>query len=894
MSRAGHISDVPILRTKLHRPPVVSDVVVRKHLLDKLDTGIELPLTVVLAPAGYGKSTLISHWLETSKVPNVWLSLDETQSEPRVFLEYLVAAVRDLHPDACHEVQALLGAGELPSPSVVAALLTNDLDGLGDRFVLALDDYHQITNVVIHEIVDFLASQALRSVHFVLISRRDPLLSLARYRARGQMNEFRTPDLRFSAAETAEFLGRTVGGELPRSDLERLHRVTEGWPVAVRLAAGALEQRERVGELLESAPDDAAGAQEFLLAEILRHQPEVTVEWLHKTSIVDRICAGLVDAICAPNQSLVDGKLTGRKFLERLERMGLPTMRLDGRGEWRRYHHLVRELLKRGLESDADAEGIAELHRRAAEWFEREGFFEDALSHRFAADEPREAAALVLRLRNALLRDEQWYRLERWLSWLPRELVGESLELLLLKAWSLEHRARYLDFVRLVERAESLLETVDDEQRRDRLAAEIEAMQAGIAYQEKNFPLAVERSRRACGRISEDSEFVWAYATKVLAMSLQMVGDSRGGYSTIDGGVEGGLGVSDTTRGHLLMTRCFLHWIAADRVGLERTGRAILNSPWARELSETIAMAQYFVGAALYHSNSLQEAASLLEPVATDPASPNIVNQLRSVYALAAIHAAEGRGARARNLLDAATERLHQIGNTTFLPEVRAFRAELDLREGHLAEALRWAEGVEPAFASANYSFFLPELTAIRAWIADGSPAAVGRAVESVEGQLRLLESIHSTRFLIEALALRALCRAAVGDREAARADLDRSLELAQPGGYIRLFVDLGPGIAPILHAVKAGQGKTRYAAEILSAFPEPSTDQPLIEPLTARELEVLELVAERLGNREIGERLHIAPGTVKRHTHSIYGKLGVHDRWSAVAKARGLGILPA
>ncbi len=344
-------------------------------------------------------------------------------------------------------------------------------------------------------------------------------------------------------------------------------------------------------------------------------------------------------------------------------------------------------------------------------------------------------------------------------------------------------------------------------------------------------------------------------------------------------------------RGHLLTSRCFVHWIAADRGGLERTGRAVLGYPWSRELPETAAMGGYFLGAALYQANQLEEALSVLEPVASDPAAPNVANQLRAVYALASIHQAHGRGAAARNLLDGACERLHQIGNTTFLPELEAFRAELELRSGSVAAGLRWAEDFEPAFASANYSFFLPELTAVKAWLADASPAAVAHAAEGLERQVRQLESTHCTRFLIESLALRALCHEAGGEGDAARADLARALGLAQPGGYLRIFVDLGPAIAPLLHAVDLDPEKTRYAGEILAAFPGPAADQPLIEPLTPRELEILELVGQRLGNREIGARLHIASGTVKRHTHGIYGKLGVHDRWSAVDKARGVGM---
>lgn len=699
MPTPDQISDLPILRTKLYRPPVAADIVVREPLLARLEAGRRLPLTLVAAPAGYGKSTLVSHWLETSEVPSAWLSLEETENEPGVFLEYLVAAVGGLYPDACPEVRAMVRADDLPPPSVVAARLTNDLDRIEDRFVLALDDFHAITDLAIHEIADFVVSQAPRSVHLVLLSRRDPLLSLARYRARHLMTEIRMPDLRFAAAETAELLGRSLGRELDEQQARALHEATEGWPVAVRLAVGAMGHREQVEGLFQGLGSGAARAQEFLLDEILLRQAPAMREWLRNTSILERFCPGLVEAVSGPRRLAEDERsagegltsegLTGEGFLKRLREAGLPTVALDERRRWCRYHHLVRDLLRRRLEAELEPDAIAGLHRRAAEWLEREGLLEDALCHRFAAGEPQEAAALVLRHRDALLDDEHWHRLERWISWLPQALVDGDPELVLLKAWSCEDRGRYGDFIRLFEQAEQLLEDFVDAERRDRLAAEIETMDAGRDYQAKDFASALEKSRRARQRIPRESEWVWVYATKVEAMSRQMVGDATGAFATIDDSLESGRPVSEMVRGHLLTSRCFLHWIAADRAGLERTGRAILSVPWSRELPETAAMARYFLGAALYHADRLGEAASVLEPVATDPASPNIANQLRSVYALASIHHAGGRVDAARQLLDAASERLHQIGNTTFVPELEAFRAELDLREGRLAGSCR-------------------------------------------------------------------------------------------------------------------------------------------------------------------------------------------------------------
>ncbi len=883
-------SDLPILRTKLYRPPVAADALARERLVARLEAGRPLPLTLVSAPAGYGKSTLVSHWLETPDVPSAWLSLDETEDDPRAFLEYLVAAVAGLHPESCPQVRALLRGGELPATPVIAARLTHDLDRIEGRFVLALDDYHRITSVAVHDLVDFLVGQALPSVHLVLLCRRDPLLSLARYRGRHQMTEIRLPDIRFTAAETVELLTRALEEAMSEADAERLHQVTEGWPVAVRLAIGAAGRQEHVEELVDGVGSGAASAQEFLLEEVLLRQPPAMQRWLRNTSILKRFCPGLVEAVSATGPPAADEGLTGEEFARRLGEAGLPVVALDARRHWCRYHHLVGDLLRRRLEAELVPDQVTDLHARAAAWLEGKGLLEESLRHRLAAGQLLEAAALVLRHKDALLENEQWHRLDHWLALLPPAVGDADPELILLKVWSYEHRGRYQETIRLFEQAKTLVDGIVDQGRRELLCAEIDVMDAGRDYHARDFAVALEKSRRARRRIARKSEWVWVFATRVEAMSRQMVGDTRGSFATVDDSLESGRPISEMARGHLLGSRGILQWIAADRAGLERTARAILAYPWSRDLAETKSVGSYLLGAALYHADRLEEAAAVLEPIATDPAPPSVANQLRAAYALASIHQYRGRGDAARSLLDDAGERLHHAGNTTFLPELDAFRAEL--RQGRVAAALRWAEGFEPVFASAAYSFFLPELTAVKARLADGSATSLIRARDRVERHVRDLEASHCTRFLIEALALRALCREAAGEHDAARADFARALELAQPGGYVRLFVDLGPALAPLLHAVELDQEKMRYVGEILSAFPEPSADQPLIGPLTPRELEILELVALRLGNREIGERLNIAPGTVKRHTHGIYGKLGVHDRWHAVDKARGLGML--
>ena len=406
----------PVVRTKLYRPPVARGFVHRKRLSDRLDEGVRAPLTLVSAPAGYGKSTLISDWVETGSFESAWLSLDESDSELSAFLGYLIAAVRTAFPSACRETEDLLAASP-PTPTL-AASLANDLEAIEDRLVLVLDDYHRIRDPKIHEVLDRVLEHPPPMVHFAILTRRDPPLSLSRLRAKGLVTELRMHDLQFSAEESAEMLEAALGSA---ADSTVLHERTEGWPVALRLAAAALQRSKHA---LPDFDGDTIQLQEYLVAEILAHESPEIRDGLRRSSIGERFSASFVASVCGTD---------GPAFVRSLRESGLPFTALDAQGKWYRYNHLFQDLLRRQL----DDHEVVELHRRASAWYDENGYIEDALYHALEGGDVATASRIVARRRQELTQTEQRQRLRRLLNRLPREAFENNADLLLIMAWGL-------------------------------------------------------------------------------------------------------------------------------------------------------------------------------------------------------------------------------------------------------------------------------------------------------------------------------------------------------------------------------------------------------------------------------------------------------------------------
>jgi LuxR family transcriptional regulator, maltose regulon positive regulatory protein len=898
--------------TKLNPPRTAGDLVPRARVRERLDRSLEHPLTLVCAPAGYGKTTLLSDWLAGSGYPYAWLSLDESDDDLVVFLNYFVAAIHTVYPQACTNTLALLAAPELPPPTRLANALAADLEALpcqpgpadGRCCILVLDDFHLLRNEAIAALLGEIWRHPPRTVHLILSTRRDPPLPLDVLRARGELSEIRLQELRFTRAEVAVFMQQATDLPLDEQAITLLTERTEGWAAGLRLAALTLTTHDDIHGHLAELPADNRYVMDYLMGEVLSHIPAATQEFLLRTAILDRLSGPLCDAVTETAAS----PWNGQAYLKWLAQAGLFTWSVDPQGQWYRCHQLFRRLLRIQLEQRHSPAEIAKLHLRASAWLAGNGFIAEAIEHSMAARDVTEAVRLVATHRHTAMNQERWPDLQRWLSRLPRQVIDAQPELVLAEAWLLHHRAARADLPERLARAEALLqhgrmppEPLGEETRLS-LQGEIDALTSQLVYWTADVGRTLALTQHALAVTPIAHSYVRALARLFAAAGLQMRGDIRGAIESLDAGMREDRFRSRTYAPRLLVSFCFIYWMTADLPHLLQTADHLLELARERNLTESLDWAHYFRGCAHYQQNDLEAAARDFAAVVPGHTATHGIVFPHSTFGLAATHQAQGLVKPARDNAARVVKYALTMNSPAMLAAARAFEAHLTLLQGREGEAARWVAQADRNIRAAPMPlFYVPDFTLVEILLAQGTPASLEEAARQLARLHEVVQATHNIRFLIEALALQALLHDARHERSAAMDALRQAVALAEPGGVIRAFVDLGPRMAALLRQLAAQEiGPAGFIATLLAAFPAardpaPALRQPdLIEPLSERELEVLALLAQRLTNKEIAHALSISPMTVKRHSSNIYQKLAVGGRREAVAKAAVLGLVSA
>jgi len=868
------------------------------------------PLTLISAPAGYGKTVLMSSFLQDCGLPWVWLSLDEHDNDLRLFLEYLVAALGSLSPGALRETLSLLTGTNLPSITVIADSLLNELDELACEFCLVLDDLQVIQETAVFSFLAALMLHPLSGMHLMLLTRHDPPLGLQAFRARGQMSEIRSRDLRFTPAEAAEFLEQAVAVPLQSDVLMALAEQTEGWAAALRLTALALRYRGDVDPQLAQLHAENRYVMDYLVNEVLVRIPPELEDFLIKTSILDLLCDSLCDAVVEPE----DRTHQGQSYLQRLEAMNLFTVSLDDQGYWYRYHHLFQALLRRQLTSKFSSQDIEALHRRASAWYATHDSIELALEHALAGNDTPGAVQLVADHRHALLNSEQWSRLKRWLRLFPATTVEQSPDLLLVKVWVTKVGPGVPAplILHMLDQAQAnITQGVAPPERTRQLEGEIAALRS----MERTFAVddphgTITLATRALELMPQEWHLARAQAWLHLAGAYQSSGQLDRAYALLAAAQQEETVTNPIPRLRLLAASCFIYWIAADLTGTALAAQQTIDVGRAMEdQRESLGWAHYFLASAYYQRNDLAAAerhANYVQELRHVCAHQTVV---QSAILLAGIHQARGAPATARAVIEHLNIYLAEVPGGAAQLFVGAFEAELAALQGDLESAGYWATTVGPSLPlSMMANHFAPQFTLPKVLLCMNTPASRQQAAAALARLHTFVTTMHNTRFTIEVLALQSLYYDVEGDEPAALHALEQALTLAQPGGFIRVFVDLGPGLIKLLQRLAKRAGATKYIEQILAASaaesaiserPHPPSASPapsaaLVEPLTDREIEILELLAQRFSAKEIAQRLVITERTVNRHTANIYQKLTVNNRRAAVAAARALGALPA
>jgi LuxR family maltose regulon positive regulatory protein len=907
---------IPILQTKLHRPPIDGTHLHREHLLDRLSQARHQPLALVSAPAGYGKSTLVSCWLEACDVPGAWVSLDDNDNDLRLFLSYFVSAIQRIFPVACTETRSMFSVDPLPTVSVMARSLINELDRNEKAFVLVLDDYHLIRDQNIHKLVAELLHHPPAYMHLVLVGRRDPPLPLTALRAKGQMIEMRTRDLRFSLEETLAFLQQTTGAPVDSAVAAILEEKTEGWVTGLRLTALSMRGHKDLKHSLSGLPVQNRYVMDYVVTEILCHQPPALQVWMLKTSVLSRFCAPLCDAVCGSDTDSGGSGLNGREFVELLENANLFVIPLDDERKWFRYHHLFQALLQHQLKKRLNAKEIGRLHERASAWFADNGYIEEALSHAHEIGDIEAAARLVKQHRHDTMNQEQWHRLNRWLQRFPADFIQQHPDLLLAKAWSYQRQARYSELFAILDGLEPTESISNNKPTDDDIFwGEVQALKSFQYYATAQGELSATAAREALNRLPVRCYSVRGMALIMLSGALQMQGNQVQARQVVVDALKQEEGLIAISKSVLLISLCYIDWIATDLTRLKQTAAQLLRHGQKHDLQESIAVGRFFTGIRHYQRNDLDQAERNLALVVGTTTTgklivPTVVTYCQSSFALALTYQAMGRAEEASRVIESAIDYMLETGNVDLLELCQVFRADLALLQGRVAEANLWARNNTPPPLAPAYRFFTPPLTLPKVLLARRTAKSLGEADTLLCRMHDYYASIHSTRVLIDVLVLQARVHAARGDASQALEKLAEALALAEPGGFIRPFLDQGPEVADLLDRLVKQNQALPYARQILAAFGggkaklfgrrsddsirsrSPFPDAPQIKPLTNREIEVLKKLAKGLSNNKIANSLFISTETVKRHLSNIYRKLNVDSRHQAVVSAKAIGIL--
>ena len=902
----------PLLETKLHVPRWRRSLVARPRLSERLSRGAESALTLVSAPAGFGKTTLLAEWLAVAAADGrsvAWLSLDQRDNDPALFWTYLVAALNTGAPAVGAGALALLQLPQPPSEAGLVALL-NDLDAISNDVVLVLDDYHVIDARDVQDGMAFLLEHLPPQIHLVIASRTDPALPLARLRGRGELAEIRAADLRFTPGEAAAYLNEVMGLALAAADVAALEGRTEGWIAALQLAALSMQGREDVTAFIDGFAGDDRYIVDFLAEEVLQRQPEHVQHFLLQTSILDRLSGPLCDA--------VTGQDGGKAKLAALERGNLFLVPLDDRRRWYRYHQLFADVLHARLR-DEQPDDVPDLHRRASGWHEQNGEPSEAIRHALAAGDFERAADLVELAIPAMLRIRQEAAVLGWLDLLPDEVVRARPVLSVGFAGALLAGGEYEGVEARLRDAEGWLDgttdirpgsdapagemvVVDDAEFR-RLPAEIELYRAAQALVRGDGPGTVRHARRALELSPADEHLGRASAAALMGLASWASGDLEAGYS---GYAECMAGLRRA--GHIADTFGCAIALADIRRTQGRLGEAMRTYEQALQrvpeqggpvLRGT---ADMYVGMSEIHRERDDLPAATQQLLRSQELGEHLglpQNRYRWRVAMARIREAEGDLGGALDLLNEA-ERLY-VGD--FFPNVRpvpALKARVRVAQGELGEALGWAR--ERGLSVDDDLSYLREfehITLARVllarYAAERAERSSQEATRLLERLLRAAEEGRRTGSVIEILVLQALAHQARDDIPAALASLRRALTLAEPEGYVRIFADEGPPMASLLRAA-AKQGIARnYVRRLLAAVNKTGDGTPasqgLIEPLSERELDVLRLLGTDLGGPDIARELIVSLNTVRTHTKNIYAKLGVNNRRAAVRRARELDL---
>jgi LuxR family maltose regulon positive regulatory protein len=908
----------PLLRTKMFVPSPRLNLVKRPHLVSRINQGILRPLTLVSAPAGFGKTSLLAEWASGGQPSVAWTSLDPGDNDPYRFLAYLIAAVLGALPGLETGAASMLRSPQSFPIQTILATLINDLTGLPVPFIVVLDDYQFIESPDVNEIVVYLLDHQPPHMHLVIASRSDPLLPLGRLRGRGQLAELRTDDLRFTPPEAAEFLNRVMGLDLDPEHVAALEARTEGWIVGLQMAAIALQSRQSlqgrqdVSDFIASFSGSHRYILEYLGEEVLSRQPEDIRKFLLHTSILERLCGSLCDAVIGqPYQS--------QEKLERLVKINLFLIPLDEEGRWYRYHHLFADLLRTQLNKFIGDQGVSRLHLRAADWYELNGLVFEAINHASIASDFEKVEHLIEQNYMDMVNRGEFTSLRYWTGKLSKELIYRRPRLCIYEALSCSWFGQLHEADRLLTEAEKRLRSPVSTPDARAMLGHLSYVQSRVTAMRGDTPRAIELCHLA-RELSPASNLALHLGIGItLGYEYFLDGDFVSSAHTLTETIRSGQmanAINNTVGAYCVLARLYaIQGQLRASYELFQKAEQFIHSAGGQHLG-AVGVVEVGMADVLCEWNDLESALVRMQQGLDRIPLWGKADDLALAYTtLARIHLALGDEMAAQQVIEQATRLIRTCGVFSEARNaVETAQVKLWLAQGDWSAAGHWVASHEKGFSEQELFRFENELVHI-------TRARVYIAQNRMDQALGLISRLEETARsggrkgrLVEILLLKAL--AFQGMSEAVPADLALldSLTLAEPEGYLRIFLDEGAALRSLVQEFRNRHGQPApdsrketdeslmaYIAKLLAAFsishPSPSAaikDLPpsMVEPLSPREQEILGLICQGYSNQDIAEKLVISMNTVKRHNNSLFGKLGVTNRAQAIVLAHQLGLV--
>jgi LuxR family maltose regulon positive regulatory protein len=921
-----------LLASKFYYPPRRPDLVQRPHLLESLDQGLSGKLTLVSAPAGFGKTTLVSEWIRAGGHPTAWLSLDKNDNDPSRLLIYLISALQRIDPQIGVDVKAALEESLAPGFEILLTRLISELERLPEKSIIVLDDYHLIEAKPVHEVISFLIEYLPPAIHLVICGRTDPPLPISRLRVRGEVNEVRTSQLRFTNIDAAVFLNDRMGFDLSPDGIAALEARTEGWIASLKLAALSMQGRQDWPEFIAKFSGSNRYVIDYLVDEVMARHPEEVQTFLRRTSILERFCAPLCEYVAGGSRDL--------DIIDYLDRSNLFLIPLDDHRVWYRYHHLFADFLSQRLRV-SEPDKIPELHRRASQWFQHEGLVDEAIQHALAAGDLEGAARLVDGIAVELVVRREANKLLKIVEQLPSSLLQSFPMLCIWYAWALY-------FMGQLDRVEPVLSLVEVNQKNGPAAPNpgyVTTVRAYLANQQGDLLKSIDLAEQALEEMSNDapdrtmlifqgSAVIWLGVNhrelghlekaRQLYVEAARLNQKAGNYYAALASIEQ-LAKLAAIRGQLHQAldlyqgalKLAQDWMAA---GDKPQGSLIAAAGPELGLGTVLYQLNDLAGAAAHiqHSADLLElgelrgrmyAYTMLAYLSQAGEEIEISEISISEISISEISISAELFKKACAIEDTSLVRRSSTSDFPSLVQLGILLSRLGPGLAHLlTEVCRRVEQLG-VHANDEVDFSSPAGYPREMMYSDLACLliAMDRAAEALPLLTRLLEAaIVMERFgdEIRYLVLIALAQHALGDTQTALDSLGRALALAEPQGYVRLFVDEGQPMAELLGLAISQHISPAYASRLLAAFPKDVRSavridrdravnkQILVEPLSEREIEVLRLMADGYKYQEIAERLVVSINTVRHHTRNVYAKLDANNRTQAIGRAKELNLL--